>query len=103
MKILNGGKTDLLDNLVKTQQVKTQKDPSVDQKKGGGTGYDDRVEISSRRQEVENLAAQAKAQPVVREEKVEVLKQAIEQGTYNAKGEIVAASILKNTILDEML
>ncbi len=103
MKILNGGKTDLLDGLIKTQQVKTQKDPSVDQKKGKGVGYDDRVEISSRSQEIENLTAQAKAQPVVREEKVEILKQAIEQGTYNAKGEIVAASILKNTILDEIL
>jgi len=103
MKIQNGNKTDLLDSLLKTQQAKTQKDPSADQKKGQAIGYDDKVEISSRKQEIESLTAQAKAQPAVREEKVEVLKQAIEQGTYNAKGEIVAASILKNTILDEML
>jgi flagellar biosynthesis anti-sigma factor FlgM len=103
MKIQNGNKTDLLDSLVKTAQVKPQKDPSVDQKKGAEIRYDDKVEISSRKQEIENLAARAKTQSVVREEKVESLKQAIEEGTYNAKGEIVAGSILKSNILDEML
>ncbi len=103
MKIQNGNKTDLLDSLLKTQQAKAQKDPAADPNKGQVIGYADKVEISSRSQEIENLAAQAKAQPSVREEKVETLKQAIEQGTYNAKGEIVAASILKNTILDEIL
>lgn len=103
MKIQNGNKTDLLDGLVKNAQVKTQKDASVEQKKGNVIGYGDRVEISSRKLEIENLTARANTQPVVREEKVERLKQAIEEGTYNAKGEIVAGSILKNTILDEIL
>lgn len=103
MKIQNGNKTDLLDSLVKTQQAKPQKDPSVDQKRGGEVGYGDKVELSSRKQEIEQLASRAKVQPAVREEKVERLKQAVEEGTYNAKGEIVAASILKANILDEML
>ncbi len=103
MKIENGNKTDLLDSLVKAAQVKPQKDPSVEQKKGNVIGYGDKVEISSRKQEIQDLAARAKAQPVVREEKVESLKQAIEEGTYNAKGEIVARSILRSNILDEML
>ncbi len=58
MKIQNGNKTDLLDRLVKTAQVKPQKDTSVDQRKGDEIGYGDKVEISSRKQEIENLAAQ---------------------------------------------
>ena len=103
MKIQNGNKTDLLDSLVKTAQVKPQKDPLVDQKKGGEVGYSDKVELSSRKEEIEQLAAKAKTQPAVREEKVERLKQSVEDGTYNAKGQIVAASILKNNILDELL
>ncbi|MHB8110353.1 MAG: flagellar biosynthesis anti-sigma factor FlgM [Syntrophorhabdaceae bacterium] len=102
MKIENGSKPDLLENLVKATQVKPQKDVSVDQKKAEETGCD-KVEISSRKQEIDSLAARAKARPAVREEKVERLKQAIEEGTYNAKGEIVAGSILKANILDELL
>lgn len=103
MKIQNGNKTDLLDTLTKAQQVKPQKDPSIDQKRGEGIGYSDKVEISSRKQEIDGLAAKAKAQPAVREEKVATLKQAIDEGTYNARGEIVAGSILKSNILDEIL
>ncbi|MEN6617407.1 MAG: flagellar biosynthesis anti-sigma factor FlgM [Syntrophorhabdus sp.] len=102
MKIQNGNKPDLLENLVKTAQIKAQKETSVDQKKNEMTGYD-KVEISSRKQEVDSLTALAKAQPAVRQEKVERIKQAVEQGTYNAKGEIVAGSILKANILDELL
>ncbi len=102
MKIQNGNKPDLLDSLTKTSQVKMQKDVTVDQSKNEGAGYD-KVELSSRAQEIENLAAKAKAEPAVREEKVAALKESIENGTYNARGEIVAGSILKANILDEML
>jgi flagellar biosynthesis anti-sigma factor FlgM len=61
------------------------------------------VEISSRKQEVDRLTEKAKAQSVVREDRVEELKAKIEDGTYNARGQIVAGSILKSNILDELL
>ena len=102
MKIQNGNKPDLLDSLVKASQVKPQKDLSVEQRKDQGASYD-KVELSSRKQEVDRLAQKAKAQPAIREERVESLRQSIEDGTYNARGEIVARSILKNNILDELL
>ena len=102
MKIQNGSKTDLLDSLVKTAQVKPQKDLSVDQKKDGTNTYD-KVELSSRKQEIDRLTEKAKTQSVVREERVEQLRASVEDGTYNARGEIVAASILKSNILDELL
>lgn len=104
MKIENGNKPDLLDSLVKTAQVKPQqqKDLSVEQRKDQGAGYD-KVELSSRKQEVDRLTEKAKAQSVIREDKVEGLKASIEDGTYNARGQIVAASILKANILDELL
>jgi len=103
MKIENGNKPDLLDSLLKTAQVKPQqKDLSVNQGKDQGVGYD-KVEISSRKQEVDRLTEKAKAQSVVREDRVEELKAKIEDGTYNARGQIVAGSILKSNILDELL
>lgn len=104
MKIENGNKPDLLDNLVKTAQVKPQqqRDLSVEHRKDQGASYD-KVELSSRKQEVDRLAEKARTQSVVREEKVEELKSRIEDGTYNARGQIVAASILKANILDELL
>jgi len=103
MKIQNGNKPDLLDSLVKTAQVKPQqKDVSVNQRKDQGDSYD-KVEISSRNQEINRLAEKAKTQSVVREERVEELRASIEDGTYNARGKIVAGSILKNNILDELL
>ncbi len=102
MKIQNGNKTDLLDSLVKTAQVKPQRDLSVDQKKDETNTYD-KVELSSRKQEIDRLTEKAKTQSVVREERVEQLRASVEDGTYNARGEIVAASILKSNILDELL
>ena len=103
MKIENGSKTELLDSLVKSAQVKPQKEPVAGSKKDEGTNNYDKVELSSGRQEIERLKQKASVQPAVREERVAELKQSIENGTYNAKGELVARSILKNNILDELL
>ncbi|MCX5815802.1 MAG: flagellar biosynthesis anti-sigma factor FlgM [Proteobacteria bacterium] len=34
---------------------------------------------------------------------VDSIKEAIQNGTYNVKGELVARGILKNSLLDEIL
>lgn len=103
MKIENGNKTDLLDSLVKTAQVKPQKETAVGKPRDEEANTYDRVELSARNQEVNRLREKVRAQPAVRQERVEELKQSIEDGTYNAKGEFVAGSILKSNILDELL
>lgn len=103
MKIENGNKTDLLDSLIKTAQVKSQKEPVTGNRKDEGANNFDKVELSTRKQEIERLKENARTQPAVRQERVEELKQSIEDGTYNAKGELVARSILKSNILDELL
>lgn len=103
MKIENGNKTDLLDSLVKTAQVKPQKQHVVDTNKEKNTHAFDKVELSAGKQEIDRLKASAKAQPAVRQERVELLREAIENNTYNVKGEMVARSILKSNILDELL
>ncbi len=103
MKIENGNKTDLLDSLVKTAQAKPQRETAVGKPRDEEAGTCDRVELSTKNQEIDRLKEKARTQPAVRQERVEELKQSIEDGTYNAKGELVARSILKSNILDELL
>jgi negative regulator of flagellin synthesis FlgM len=100
MKILNDKNIGLLDNLVKAPNNKLLKEKTVAGK--GNNDLSDKVELSSRKQEIETIKEKVMASPVVREEKVDQIKEAIETGTYNVKGELVAKSMLKSSLLDEI-
>lgn len=101
MKIEDSGKVHVLDNLVKSANAKFPKQSAVNQK--DNQQIVDKVELSGRKDEIEKLKEQVRAVPATRQEKIDTIKQAIENGTYNVKGEDVARSMLKNQILDEML
>jgi len=101
MKIENSGKVQVLDQLVKSANAKSPKQAAVNQK--DNQQVVDKVELSGRKNEIEKLKEQVKAAPATRQEKVDTIKQAIENGTYNVKGEDIARSMLKNQILDEIL
>jgi flagellar biosynthesis anti-sigma factor FlgM len=101
MKIENDTKINLLDSLVKATQSQPQKEP-VTEKNANGSTFDT-VELSSGTQEINELTEKAKAQPAVRQEKVDAMKEAIQNQTYNVKGQLVAKSILKSQLLDELL
>lgn len=62
----------------------------------------DRVEISVRSREVQQLDQLIRSIPDVREARVEQLRQAIENGTYNVRAEQVAEKILGGTLIDEI-
>jgi flagellar biosynthesis anti-sigma factor FlgM len=104
MKIENNGKVQVLDHLVKSANANNAKSP-----KQGGVGQTDNrgivdtVELSTRKAEIEQLKEKVKAAPATRQEKIDTIKQAIENKTYNVSGEDVARSILKNQVLDEAL
>ncbi len=100
MKIENNGKVQVLDHLVKSANAKSQKQGSVTQKDGQQSI--DKVEISGRKAEIDKLKEQVKAAPAIRQEKIDAIKQAIENKTYNVKGEDIARSMLKSQILDEI-
>ncbi len=103
MKIENDTKTNLLDSLIRATQSKPQKEPVVDkQGKGTADGFDT-VELSSQRQQISELTEKVKAQPAVRQDKVDAMREAIKNETYNVKGELVARSIMKSQLLDELL
>jgi negative regulator of flagellin synthesis FlgM len=101
MKIENNGKVQVLDHLVKSANAKSPKQAAVSQKENQQVV--DKVELSGRKDEIEKLKEKVKAAPSTRQERIDAIKQAIENGTYNVKGEDVARSMLKNQILDEML
>ncbi len=101
MKVENNGKVQVLDHLVKSANAKSQKQGAVTKKEIQQSV--DKVELSARKAEVDKLREQAKAAPATRQEKIDAIKQAIENKTYNVKGEDVARSLLKNQILDEVL
>ena len=101
MKIDNDTQVVLLNNLTKPSSVKGGSDAQGSSQKVAGTG--DKVELSGWKDQVNSLKERVKALPDVDENKVASVKQAIDSGTYNAKGVLVARSILKSQLLDETL
>jgi negative regulator of flagellin synthesis FlgM len=67
------------------------------------TAGGDTVELSSLKETVSALKEQVRAVPDIDEEKVARIKEAIDSGTYNADGRMVARSILKANFTDEVL
>ncbi len=102
MKIDNDKQIVLLNNLTKASSTSSGKDAGS---AGARTVSDsgDKVELSGWKAEVASLTQQAAALPGVDEAKVARVKQAIESGTYNASGRMVARSIMKSNLLDETL
>ena len=101
MKIENDKKTNLLDSLVRATQSKPQKEQAAEKRNSESTL--DKVELSSKKQEINALKERVKAEPAVRQDKVDAMREAIKNETYNIKGELVARSILKSQLLDELL
>ncbi len=101
MKIDNDKQVVLLNNLTKPASLKGGSDAQGSSKSVAGTG--DTVELSGWKSQVSSLKERVKALPDVNEDKVASMKQAIDSGTYNAKGVLVARSMLKSQLLDETL
>ncbi len=102
MKIENNNKVQVLDHLVKSANAKAPKQGAVGQK-SNPQQVTDTVELSARKTEIDQLKDKVKATPATRQDKVDAIKQALENKTYNVKGEDIARSILKNQVLDEAL
>ena len=102
MKIENNNKVQLLDHLVKSANAKAPKQGTVGQK-DNQQQITDQVELSGRKTEIDQLKEKVKAAPATRQDKIDAIKQSIDNGTYNVKGEDVARSILKSQVLDEAL
>ncbi len=70
---------------------------------GDNPGVDaDRVELSVRGIQIQNLEALIQATPDVRDAKVEAVRNAVQAGTYNVKGEQIAEKIISGSLVDEV-
>jgi len=101
MKINNEVKNSLLESLTKSKNIQTSQEADVQKKQSGGIA--DRVELSGSRDEINRIKEKVRTVPIVRQEKVDSIREAIQTETYNVKGELVAKSILKNHLLDQIL
>jgi len=101
MKIDNEVKSSLLESLIKSKNIKTSQESDIQKKQSGGMA--DRVELSARKDEINRIKEKVKSAPVMRQEKMDNIREAIQAETYNIKGELVAKSILKNHLLDQIL
>jgi flagellar biosynthesis anti-sigma factor FlgM len=100
MKISNDKQVGVLDTLIRSTNNKPLKETATD----GRTGKEtlDKVELSSRKQEIQTLKEKVDSAPVIRQDKVDQIKSEMQAQTYNVKGELVARSMLKSTLLDEI-
>jgi flagellar biosynthesis anti-sigma factor FlgM len=102
MKIVNDKQVGVLDTLIRSTNNKPLKETAADGK-ANSKAVLDKVELSSRKQEVQAVRDKANATPVIRQDKVDQMRSEIKAETYNVKGELVARSLLKSTLLDEIL
>lgn len=102
MKIDKDKQLQLLQNLSGPSSTKAKPDASQTAAQGTTDAASDKVELSGSTSEVARLKAKADAIPAVDEDKVASVKQALESGTYNANGQLVARSMLKSQLLDQI-
>jgi negative regulator of flagellin synthesis FlgM len=84
-------------DLQQTQSAKPVK--TADELKPAGS---DSIELSIRGREIQQMDELIRSVPDVREAKVEQIRSAIENGTYNVKAEKIAEKILGGNIIDEI-
>ena len=101
MKIDKDKQLQLLQNLSGPSSAQAKANASQTTAKGSADTTD-KVELSGWKDQVASLKEKVKALPDVDEDKVATVKQALDSGTYNANGQMVARSILKSQLLDEI-
>ncbi len=101
MKVGNDVKSGLIDPLMKLKNVKSPQGIGVESIQGRVKA--DKVELTVGKDEINRIREKIKTIPAVRQEKVDVIRKALETGTYNIRGELVAKSLLKDHLLDRVL
>jgi negative regulator of flagellin synthesis FlgM len=62
----------------------------------------DRVELSVRGLQIQNLDQLIRSTPDIREGRVEEVRSMIQAGTYNVRGEQIAEKIISGSLVDEV-
>ncbi len=84
------------------QRVESPQKTEQSVKSGGAYSETDRLELSLRPREIAHLNELIQSVPDVREQKIEQIRRALENGTYNVKAEKIAEKIIGGNLLDEV-
>ena len=63
----------------------------------------DQVTVSDRAKEIGRLRVEVSKTPEIRADRVDEVKNAINAGAYNVKGEAVAGKLVKEAIIDSLI
>ncbi len=81
-----------------------QKPDKVKGKEGAeGVSSKDQVTVSETAKEIGRLQAEVSKVPEIRTDRVDEVKNAINSGTYNVKGEAIAGKLVKEAIVDSLI
>lgn len=90
-------------NVIRTASlIKGKSDGDADDVKKPGHS-DDRIEVSDRAKEFNNIKTAVKGMPDIREEKVKEVSEQLKNGTYRVDAELVASGLVKETIADRLI
>jgi len=68
-----------------------------------GISSEDQVSVSDQAKEIGKLKAAVNLLPDVRTDRVDTVKNAVNSGDYNVRGEAVAGKVLKEAIIDSTI
>ncbi len=100
MEISRHGRIDDLGKLLLGVQPA---DRGTTRKVAAGEPGQDRVEISAAAKELQRVRELSHAGDTERAQKVQQLKESIEQGTYTIKGQVVADRLIRHTLIEGVL
>lgn len=103
MKVTGNPPFDTLEVYLRATATRSRVNPSLTPGTGTQGKPEDKVELSPRGREIQEAMQILKSVPDVREEKVALLKQQIEAGTYEVEGEKIAEKMLEESLLNELL
>ncbi|MCX5812480.1 MAG: flagellar biosynthesis anti-sigma factor FlgM [Proteobacteria bacterium] len=101
MRIDKDVKVSSFNAAAKSAQTKSPKETAAGENQN--VVMSDKIELSSKNIDIAKLVAKINAAPSIRQDKVSSIKEAIQNGTYNVKGDLVAKAVLKKTLMDEIL
>jgi negative regulator of flagellin synthesis FlgM len=98
------GKNSLVVASANVQRLETQQASNKPQRQSDGSSAStsDRIELSVRSLEIQQLDRLIQSTPDVRAARVAEVRSAIENGTYNVKAEQIADKIIGGSLIDEV-
>jgi flagellar biosynthesis anti-sigma factor FlgM len=100
MRIDKDIKAGSLNTAAKSAQTQLPKDTAAEKK---NLHTSDKIELSGKNIDTARLISKVNTLPSIRQDKVDNIRDAIQNGTYNVEGRLIAKDLLKSTLLDEIL